>query len=179
MNTEFENIKKVLADISKQIENRTYRAFPVRREWGGADVVITSLEKKSANSERFYPEPRTVVTPFSRELSWLFERLRDAFSGLIDGTSKIEFYGRLANAARDYQNAVNGDGNDRDILLAVLYESIIMLEEMHEGTFEYLTVATGNTILADLVTQAEKSGYIGVEATEEFFKKMEAAHRES
>lgn len=179
MNAEFEKVKKTMADISTQIENQKYRANTPRLEWAGADVVITSAVKRSTKSTGFYPEPRTVVTPFSKELSWLFSRLRDAFAGLIDGTSKIEFYGRLANAARDYQNAVNGDGNDKDILLAVLYEAVVMLEEMEEGTFEYLTVATGNTILADLVNKAEKSGYIGVEATEEFFKKMEAAHRES
>ncbi|MEO6051296.1 MAG: hypothetical protein ABIP78_08195 [Pyrinomonadaceae bacterium] len=179
MNAEFEKIKKNLADISAQIENQKYRSNTPRAEWAGADVVITSATKQSTKSAGFYPQPRTVVTPFSKELSWLFSRLRDAFAGLIDGTSKIEFYGRLANAARDYQNAVNGDGNDKDILLAVLYEAVMMLEEMEEGTFDYLTIATGNTILADLVSKSEKSGYIGVEATEDFFRKMETAHRES
>ncbi|MFN2456504.1 MAG: hypothetical protein ABR577_20115, partial [Pyrinomonadaceae bacterium] len=110
---------------------------------------------------------------------WLFNRLRDAFNGLIDGTSKIEFYGRLANAARDYQQSVNSNGNAQDTLRAVLYEAFIMLEEMEEGTFEYLPIASGNTILADLVKKAEESGYIGVEATKEFFKRMEEKHRES
>lgn len=179
MNAEFEKVKKTLADISTQIENQKYRSNTPRVEWAGADVIITSAARQSTKSAGFYPEPRTVVTPFSKELSWLFSRLGDVFTRLIDGTSKIEFYGRLANAARDYQNAVNGDGNDKDILMAVLYEAVMMLEEMEEGTFEYLTVAAGNTILADLVSEAEESGYIGVEATEEFFKKMEAAHRES
>ena len=131
---------------------------------------------ESASSGGFYPEPRTVVTQFSREVSWLFERLRDAFSVLLDGDSKIEFYGRLANAARNYQQEVNGGENAKDILRAVLYEAVLMLEEMEEGTFEYLSVAVGNTILADLVKASEKSGYIGVDATKEFFKKMEERH---
>lgn len=178
MEKEFEQVKSKLLALSKQIEGREFVSFRPRREWVGADVVISS-KNPSNKSGGFYPEPRTVVTPFSRELSWLFERLRDAFADLIDGTSKIEFYGRLANAAAGYQSAVNGDGNVQDILLAVLYEAVAMLEEMEEGTFEYLTVASGNVILADLIDKAEKSGYIGVEATNEFFKRMEEKHCES
>lgn len=117
-----------------------------------------------------------MVTQYSREVSWLFERLRDAFNPLLDGESKIEFYGRLANAARNYQRHVNGGENAKDILRAVLYEAVVMLEEMEEGTFEYLSLAIGNTVPADLVEDAEKSGYVGVEATREFFKRMEEKH---
>ena len=82
----------------------------------------------------------------------------------------------MANAAKGYQHEVNGGENAKDILKAVLYEAVLMLEEMEEGTFEYLSVAIGNTILADLVEESEKSGYVGVEATKEFFKKMEERH---
>ncbi len=179
MNSDLEKVKESLTDISRQIDESDIGLLRARREWGGADVAITTRLKESVSSGVFYPEQRTIVTPFSREVSWLFERLRDVFSGMIDGTSKIEFYGRLEIAARNYQQHVNGGENAKDLLRAVLYESVIILEEMEEGTFEYLSISTGNTILADLVTEAEKSGYIGVEATEEFFKKMEAAHRES
>jgi hypothetical protein len=44
--------------------------------------------------------PRIVVTPYALELSWLFESLRDAFyaDNLLDGQSRIEFFGRRANA---------------------------------------------------------------------------------
>ncbi len=178
MKNEFEQVKSALARISKQIENQEFSRQLPRREWVGADVLITS-KRKDISGGGFYPEPRTVVTGFSKELSWLFERLRDAFSGLIDGTSKIEFYGRLAIAAANYQNTANGDGIVQDMLRAVLYEAVIMLEEMEEGIFECLPVATGNTILADLVERAEESGYMGVEATSEFFKRMEEKYSES
>ncbi len=171
MRNDFEKVKQTLAKISKYIEERNYEKMSLESEWGGADVFITS-ETKEVKSGGFYSQPRTVVTPFSKELSWLFDCLRDAFAGLIDGTSKIEFYGRLANAASNYQTSVNGDGNSQDILKAVLYEAVVMLEEMEEGTFDYLLVASGNTILADLVKKAEESGYIGVEATNKFFKQM-------
>lgn len=179
MKNEFENVKTALTNLSRQIDESDIELLRTRQDWGGADVVITSSLKQTSSSGGFYPDPRTVVTPFSREVSWLFEQLRDSFSGLIDGTSKIEFYGRLANAAKDYQQHVNGGENAKDILRAVLYEAVVMLEEMEDGTFEYLDVAEGNTILADLVDEAEESGYIGVEATREFFKQMEEKHSES
>jgi len=176
MEGKFEKVKAALIEVLHQIEDSDIRSVRAQHNWGGADVVITSRPRNALRESEFYPEPRTVVTPFSREVSWLFEHLRDAFSGLIDGTSKIEFYGRLANAAKNYQQQVNGGENAKDIMRAVFYEALVMLEEMEEGTFEYLSVAEGNTILADLVDEAEKSGYIGVEATKEFFKRMEEKH---
>jgi hypothetical protein len=66
------------------------------REWGGADVVISGEAPPPSGTVNFYPEPRYVVTKHSLELSWLFERLRDAFhaESRLDGCSKIEFFGR-------------------------------------------------------------------------------------
>lgn len=176
MENTFQSTKKTLVGLSRLIDEKDIATFRARRDWSGADVVITSQAQDRPSVGGFYPEPRTVVTKFSGEVSWLFERLRDAFSGLIDGTSKIEFYGRLANAATSYQNTVNGGENAKEIMRAVLYEAVSMLEEMEEGTFEFLEVAPGNTILADLVEESERSGYIGVEATAEFFKQMEERH---
>ncbi len=176
MKEAFENAKTALTRLSRAIEESDIKDIRASRDWGGADVVVSPVSIESASSGGFYPEPRTVVTQYSREVSWLFERLRDVFAELLDGDSKIEFYGRLANAARNYQQQVNGGENARDILRAVLYEAVVMLEEMEEGTFEYLSVAVGNTILADRVDEAEKSGYIGVDATKEFFKRMEEKH---
>lgn len=179
MDDKFTPAKSALVDIAKKIDGQVYTKCRLRPEWSGADVLITSKAAESDGNGSFYPEPRTVVTPFAGEIGWLFNRLRDAFNGLIDGTSKIEFYGRLANAVRDYQQGVNGEGQSQDTLRAVLHEAFIMLEEIEEGTFAYLPIASGNTILADLVRKAEESGYIGVEATKEFFKELEKKHRES
>jgi hypothetical protein len=172
----FDHIKRELTLLSRKIDDSDIKDLRAGRDWGGADVVISPVSLEKASSGGFYPAPRTVVTQFSREVSWLFEQLRDIFSGLLESDSKIEFYGRLANAAKNYQQRVNGGENAKDILRAVLYEAVVMLEEMEEGTFEYLSVGVGNTILADLVMEAEKSGYIGVEATKEFFKRMEEKH---
>ena len=66
--------------------------------WGGADVAVVKEQPKT-NPNGFYPDPFFVVSEkFSLEISWMFEQLRDAFyaENLIDGFSKIEFFGRLA-----------------------------------------------------------------------------------
>lgn len=172
----FSNIKSKLIDILHKIDETDVVNLRAHRDWGGADVAISPVAIDKVASGGFYPAPRTVVTQFSREVSWLFDQLRDAFSGVLDGESKIEFYGRLANAAKSYQQRVNGGENAKDILRAVLKEAVVMLEEMEEGTFEYLSVSVGNTILADMIDDAERSGYLGVEATRDFFKKMEEKH---
>lgn len=178
MSKDYTQAGTVLVDIANDVDRQVYDKSRLD-EWRGADVLVTSKPGNSAHDAGFYPEPRTVVTPYAGEVGWLFSRLRDAFDSLIDGASKIEFYGRLANAATDYQQSVNGNENAQDMLRAILHEAFVMLEEMEDGKFEYLLVAPGNTILADLIDEAEKTGYLGAEATEDFLRRMEEKHREA
>jgi hypothetical protein len=63
---------------------------------------------------------RLVITEYSRELSWLFEQLRDIFSGEIDYMSKYDFYGRLAQSAIDYIAKDKENKEMKDLLLTVL-----------------------------------------------------------
>lgn len=179
MDSNHNRAESALVGIAKEIDQQSYGESRLDPEWGGADVLVTSMSRKSTENAGFYPEPRTVVTPYAGEVAWLFTRLRDAFDGLIDGASKTEFYGRLAVAATAYQRSINGDENAQDMLRAILHEGFVMLEEMEEGKFEYLMAAHGNTILRDLIDEAEKSGYLGAEATEEFLRRMEEKHREA
>jgi hypothetical protein len=179
MDSNHNRAESALVGIAKEIDQQAYDESRLDQEWGGAGVLVTSTPRNSTENAGFYPEPRTVVTPFAGEVAWLFTRLRDAFDGLIDGASKIEFYGRLAAAATAYQQSINGNENAQDMLRAILHEGFVMLEEMEEGKFEYLMVAPGNMILGDLIDEAEKSGYLGTEATEEFLRRMEEKHREA
>jgi len=140
--------------------------------WGGADVVITAdppVSQSDANS--FYPDPRYVVTQHDLELSWLFEQLFKAFyaDSLIDGCTKIEFCGRLANAANRCLSKTP-DSSARALLAAVMHEAFCMYEEMKEGSFEFLSIALGNTIADDFVDDADRHGYIGMDETARFFK---------
>lgn len=141
------------------------------RQWGGADVVVTLPPGPEPVTGGFYPEPRYVVTQHAFELSWLFESLRDAFyaEDRLDGCTKIEFFGRLANAANRCIRREPGVSASM-LCAAVLHEGFAILDEMEEGTFEFLPVAVGNEIADDYVDDAMRSGFIGTSATIEFLK---------
>jgi len=166
MQTECEKTRTKLNKMAKEIASDATPA--AADEWGGADVII----REKAISQKpggFFPEPRAVVTPHSRHLTWLFYQLRDAFHELLDHITKTEFYGRLANAALRYQARCCGAEVKRELLLAVLHEAFAMLDEMEEGTFQYLWVAPGNAIADDFIERVEERGFIGVEETKRFF----------
>jgi hypothetical protein len=83
--------------------------------------------------------------------------------------TKIEFFGRLANAALRYQSRCGGAEVRKELLLAVLHEAYAMLEELEEGTFQCLAVASGNEIADDFIEREEKRGFLGVDETKRFF----------
>lgn len=120
-------------------------------EWGGADVVISAKPEPPLSKDAFYPEPRWVETPYALELSRLFEKLRDAFyaEDRIDSCSKIEFFGRLANAAIRCNGNSTQEITARLLCAAVLDEAFVMYKEMDEGTFGVLNIATDNEIADD------------------------------
>jgi hypothetical protein len=169
MNTQFEKTRARLNELAHQLAAGSAPEAP--DEWGGADVMICAKPPKTPSEPSFYPEPRTVVTPHSRHLTWLFYQLRDAFydQELLDSMTKIEFFGRLANAALRYQSRCGGTEISKELLLAVLHEAFAVLDELEEGTFECLAIAFGNTIADDFIEREEKRGFIGVEETKKFF----------
>lgn len=148
MNINFSKKKKELDALSRKLLEEPISFI---QEWGGADVVIT-MQPPQTHSGGFYPEPRYVVTPNAKQLSWLFVQLRDIFSDLYDGASKVEFFGRLANAALRYQSKCRGNENQYDLLVAVLSEAYTILDDMKEGVFEYFLIAPGNVIADDLIS---------------------------
>lgn len=113
-----------------------------KRLWGGADVIVQKCEPPPSSSDSFYPDPRYVVTEHAHELSWMFEKLRNAFYAekRLDGCSKVEFFGRLANAA--LRTIARSDCPPSASLLcaAVLHEAYAIYDEMEEGTFQCLAV---------------------------------------
>lgn len=150
-----------------------------QQEWNGADVVITQNAPQRTEGG-FYPEPRYVISLHSLELSWLFEALRDAFynDNCIDSCSKIEFFGRLANAANRFMQRSPKCITAHLLCAAVLHEAFAIYEEIEEGTFQCLLVAIGNEIVDDYVDEALRTGFIGTENTLAFFKShgVEVSH---
>ena len=139
--------------------------------WGGAGVRILVHPPKPKEGQQWRSQPRDVITPRARELSWLFERLRDAFysEGRVDGCSKLEFFGRLANAAD--RCVSQGHGEDANLLcLAVLHEAFAIYEEMEAGRFECLAIAPAGEIADDSAADESRSGYRSPEDTLRFFR---------
>ena len=100
--------------------------------WGGADVVIGASPPPESKGW-WSNNDISIVTPYCKELSWLFIELRDIFyeTPLIDYLNKYEFFGRLADSASKYMESVDdGIGNREVLLLAVHNEAEIILKEM-------------------------------------------------
>lgn len=120
------------------------------RCWTGAGVAIISPSEPSPGPDGLRPAPRLVVTPFALEISWLVERLGSAFfrAGRIDGNSKIEFFGRVANAANRLLQAAPGSSAS-ELCDAILLEAHVILLEMDHGQFRTLGVAPPGRIADD------------------------------
>jgi len=110
-------------------EDFTSEARKVRL-WGGADVVIhrrmtPSIKKWLEDQplvisfQKYTPRKRAVITPYAKELSWLFIQLRDIYWNQIDYISKYDFFALLAQSALDYQEE-NSEINCVNLLLAVI-----------------------------------------------------------
>ena len=100
--------------------------------WGGADVVIGASPPPESKGW-WSNNDISIVTPYCKDLSWLFIELRDIFyeTPLIDYLNKYEFFGRLADSASKYMESVDdGIGNREVLLLAVHNEAEIILKEI-------------------------------------------------
>jgi len=131
--------------------------------------VIIAKELPELQECGFYPPARYVVTPFAPQLSWLFVEMWEVFKPLMNSSSKIEFFGRLANAANREIARASDPADVKELLSAVIHEGFSITDELDAGTFKYLDVALGNTIYDDLIDQAEREGYLSVEETKKWF----------
>ena len=165
-----------MSTISTLLETATIlntKPIPcAKNTWGGADVIISKFPLKPRKGNSFRNEPRCVVTPCAGELSWLVERLRDAFyaENRLDGCSKIEFFGRLANAASRCI-AQGYTKNAAPLCRAVLHEALSIYDEMEAGRFGALGVAIGSEILDDHITDDQRTGYVSMPKTIDFFRR--------
>ena len=119
------DLKEQLKRLRNQVLVGAIGASP---DWGGADVVIGPPPRPVPTVDGFYPDPDYVATKHHRELSWLFEQLRDLFAPYIDYMNKYEFYGRLADSANRFIST-SGDEVQQDVLQSVLHEANSLLVE--------------------------------------------------
>ena len=141
-------VKETLKQLSAMIASGVIPKAD--QSWHGADVdVVRNAPTKTEGG--FYPDPRYVETEYPLELSWVFMKLRDAFyaENLVNGCSKIEFFGRLANAAVRATKA-NPEISCAELCRAVAQEAETIYNEMTHGEFHYLTMGIGNEICDDM-----------------------------
>jgi hypothetical protein len=135
MQEQIARTEKRLNELADEILSKDYGLSQGIQEWCGADVVITSPPLRT-KGECYFPEPRYIVTPNAKQLSRLFYDIRDAFAELLDCSSKMQFYRRLAMAALDYQEDLGGIAEDTvELLSAVIREAEVVLAEMRQRSF--------------------------------------------
>lgn len=121
-----------------------------RRLWGGAGLgVVTAMPEG-----RYDRSDRYVVTPHAGSLSWLVRELWDACRPLLNSMTKIEFFGRLGNAARRYQQRAGEDARERDLLAAVVHEAYEIVSDIENGRFYALPVAPAGVVHDDLLPES-------------------------
>ena len=156
------HMKHTIHELQRQVEAGSIGTAP---PWQGADVVI--LKKAPAPSDgNFYPDARFVETKYVKELSWLFEKLRDVVWNIEGyGAWKEEFFGRLGNVASKFQS-VCPDGSVKGLLTAVIEEASTMADEIaREGGLQFLALTFDNRILDDFILLSDNNKYLSEEET--------------
>ena len=141
----------IVEDLEKLQHEIAAEPLPRSKDlWTGAGVAIRRPSDSPPPGDGFRPPPRLVVSDHALELSWVFDRLGRAFfaAGLIDGNSKVEFFGRLANAAGRSLDMTPGS-SAKDLCGALLFEARMMAAEIERGIFQVLPVARNGEIADD------------------------------
>jgi hypothetical protein len=128
-----EMVEGEIVEIERKIrsgENR--RRMKVWQLWGGADVIIELQETERTrhflgtnqphyiNGINYGSARQVVITKDARELSWLFEKMRDVFRSRIDYLSKYEFFGALAETSNEFIKKYDDTQTTEQLLLHVL-----------------------------------------------------------
>lgn len=136
-----------------------------RQLWGGAGLGIVTAPPISHDSDPH----RYVVTPHAANLSWLVRAIWVACRPLFDSMTKVEFFGRLGNAARRYQRRAGGDENAHDLLDAVVHEAHKIVSDVEKGRFYALPVAPSGVIHDDLLPDSAHDDAVSSAEIEQWF----------
>ena len=134
---QYAQTKFALWQLSREIYEYAYERYSLPSEWNDNEIVITS---NSAGIAEQGVEQLTITSSATRELFWLFARLREAFAGLINGPSMAQFYTRLARAINNHEMTVDSEHRVNSTLRAVMDEAALILEQLETGTLQILPV---------------------------------------
>jgi hypothetical protein len=137
-----------------------------RRLWGGAGLVVVAAMPEPGCDE----SARYVVTPHAARLSWLVRAAWAVCGPLFDSATKSEFFGRLGNAARRYQQRAGDRENARDLLGAVVHEAYETVSDIECGRFQTLPVAPAGFAHDDLLPDSERDDALSDTEFAQWFK---------
>tara|TARA_B100002052_G_C15880839_1_gene599154 strand:+ start:503 stop:979 length:477 start_codon:yes stop_codon:yes gene_type:complete len=152
------NIKDQIDLISKQVMEFKF-PLSYNKKWSSYNVII----EKSLNLDSSGTKIRRIITPYHRELSWLFFQLKKAFKYHIDTDERfgVEFFGRLSNTAKAVIK-----NNKRitvvDMLMFTLIESALIAEEMKNNQFLISNKSMGDIIIDDIRSSVIRKKWGGV-----------------
>lgn len=165
------SLKSTFARLEKLTSEISVGNFGSSEPWQGGDVVIRT-DRPTTSPDTFYPPPRFVVTEFVGQLSWLFEKARDAFKSLDGyGFWKEEFFGRLGNSANRYIER-HERHTPEALLLAVIHEAFCVAEEMESGEFRALSISINNEIYDDIFREIDAEGLADRAEVDAFIKSL-------
>jgi len=97
--------------------------------WAGAELVICDAPRADPKPHYTY-----VVSPYTVELSWLVDYLKNVCSAFVNYENKEAFYGRLGDAANRYMSQRSPvHHNPKDLCFAVIREALRIIEEADRG----------------------------------------------
>lgn len=130
---DFETLQK-LDKLQVSIDEREFETEKNSiREWQAFDVIIRGRSDEAtrrwvrvpAQVQDFHhaePKRRAVATRYAKELSWLFEELKEIHPGDVECISDHDFYGLLADVANLYLEEHKGGTTASRLLEAVMDE---------------------------------------------------------
>ena len=132
-----ESVSKILDQVTSKV--LTCKVLPKSSStWGGAGVVVTFPKQGNEQDvgDSFSRSVDYVRTEYALQVSWVFFTLRDIFhhAKLLDYLSKLEFFGRMAEAVNwflQHENKPTG----KELMLSILHEGFIMLDEIQHRRF--------------------------------------------
>jgi hypothetical protein len=84
--------------------------------------------------------------------------------------TKVEFFGRLGNGARRYQQRAGENQNVRDLLNAVVHEAYEIVSDIDNGRFYALPVAPPGVVHDDLLPDSAHDDALSDSDLEQWFK---------
>jgi hypothetical protein len=86
--------------------------------------------------------------------------------------TKIEFFGRLGNAAHRYQQRAGDNSQERELLVAVVHEAYEIVSDLEHSRFYALPVAPRGVIHDDFSPEHAHDDAPDSAAIEQWFKHM-------